>query len=218
MIRFQMKFFVVCLFFLFSTSAYSKNIVIQVDTIQNPLSMYSSQWLQTKYREANTAEDAEYLTREEKNIIWILNMLRLNPALFCRSVLLNPKSKYFEGIKERDYYFKSLVTHLEKMEPSFSLLQPDKEAYQSAYCHALYSGKTGYVGHERNSDCKEDFFGECCDYGFSDGLSIVIHLLIDRDVEGVGHRKICLSRKYSLLGTSIQPHKIYHSNAVLDFK
>jgi hypothetical protein len=100
-----------------------------------------------------------------------------------------------------------------------ALLYPDSLCFVSAECHAISSGKTGYVGHERQTkECKDKhlFFGECCDYGHKEPLPILMALLIDQNVPSLGHRKMCIG-PYGKMGVSIQPHKVYGNNAVLDF-
>ena len=98
-------------------------------------------------------------------------------------------------------------------------LNPELSCYESAQCHALSSGEKGYVGHDRvNKDCKMDFYGECCQYGYSKGLDIVLDLLFDYDVPSVGHRKICMSKDYQFIGASTKPHTVYQFNTVIDFK
>jgi hypothetical protein len=99
------------------------------------------------------------------------------------------------------------------------LLYPDSLCFEGARCHALSSGIKGYVGHDRLTDeCKKKWYynGECCDYGRSTALDIVMGLMIDENVPSLGHRVICLSF-FNSIGVSIQPHKIYGKNAVLDF-
>lgn len=121
-------------------------------------------------------------------------------------------------LAEDSFYFISLVNMLEKMEP-MNLLTPDKDCFESAKCHATYAGKTGYVGHDRKTkDCKtvKHFYGECCDYGHSDPLDIILSLLIDEGIPSLGHRMACLGN-YAKVGVSIQPHTKYGRNAVLDF-
>jgi len=105
------------------------------------------------------------------------------------------------------------------VEPIF----PEFRLFQSALCHARTSGKSGYVGHDRQKDpktgskCNSYFMGECCSYGNSDGLRVIIRLLIDNGVPSLGHREICLMKGYTNVGISIQPHKDYEFNCVLDF-
>lgn len=192
---------------------------ILIDSIINPLGIFSKEWIAEKYSACNTAKEVNYYSTSEKEIIQILNMIRMNPELFLNSVLLNPSSPYYKIQANRNQYDLSLIETLKKIRPNYRLLIPDKNAYISAKCHAEYSGKTGYVGHERiNSNCTKDFYGECCSYGYSDALSILMALLLDYNVPSLGHREICLSTDFSSIGVSIQSHKIYDFNAVLDFK
>jgi hypothetical protein len=51
----------------------------------------------------------------------------------------------------------------------------------------------------------------------SSARDIVLQLLIDHDVPSLGHRIICLSSAYSVVGVSIQYHSRYGKCAVLDF-
>ena len=189
------------------------------DTNANPLAKYSAVWKQPKYQKCNTAANVNYLTVEEKNLIWVLNMIRLSPKLYLNTVLLNPKCHFYQSAANRDYYYKSLIKDLTNLQPNTDFLFPDSSAYVSARCHAYYSGLNGYVGHDRKwGDCVQDFMGECCDYGFEDAVNIITHLLIDKNIPNLGHRIVCLSPEYNKLGTSIQPHQYYGNNAVLDFK
>jgi uncharacterized protein YkwD len=183
------------------------------DAYVSPLKEYSDEWNDPKYAVCNTARNANYMTSKEKEVIHILNLARMNPKLFCSTVL---KTDTYEAENE---YYTSLAETLEKMTP-VDILQPNKESFQSAQCHAISSGKLGYVGHTRQSaNCKRlaHFYGECCSYGETDAIGVVMQLLIDEGVPSYGHREICLSDAYLSIGVSIQPHKQYGMTAVLDF-
>ena len=166
------------------------------------------QWNDPKYQVANTGKNEDYLTNEEKKVFYYLNLVRMNPKLFADAYLNNLKNS-------KDYYESSLYKELQRLKP-LPILKPNRKLFESAQCHAIESGKSGYTGHNRKK-CKQFFMGECIHYGESDALEIVISLLIDKSVKSLGHRKICLG-DYSELGVSIQPHKIYGENSVLDFK
>ena len=183
----------------------------------SPLSAYSAEWNDPKYKACNTAEHVRYLNDVEKQIIYVLNMARMNPKLFCKTVLphVTDISSFADTKSE---YYKSLVKEMSAMEP-MGLLMPDSLCYVSANCHALTAGKKGYVGHDRQSaDCKkkQHFFGECCQFGVSDPLGIIITLLIDQDTESLGHRHICLG-SYTRMSPAIAPHKVYGTITVMDF-
>jgi len=222
----EWKLFATALLFIFihqfvfadSFKKYSLFITTADSTI-NPLLVYSNQWSDPVYQKCNTAQSLSYLNQEEKKIIWVLNMVRLNPQLFLNTVLLNPKCSFYKSEKSRNSYDKSLIKTLEQTIPITRALQPDSSCYVSAHCHAYYSGIKGYVGHQRvNKYCREDFNAECCQYGYSDGLSIVISLLLDYNIPSLGHRKICLANDYNFVGVSIQDHTKYQYNSVIDFK
>lgn len=185
----------------------------------SPLARYSSEWNNARYKTCNTAGKVIYMSAAEKEVIYILNLVRSYPALFAKTVL----SKY-PPISGRNYltkdrvYYQTLIDTLLTLDPK-SLLYPDSLCFVSAHCHAVQSGAAGIKGHVRNtSDCikKEHYYAECCDYGNKDPLKIVLSLLIDHGVPSLGHRKSCLG-DYSLLGVSIWPHEVFGSNAVLDF-
>jgi hypothetical protein len=196
-----------------------KNSVSNNSSIVNPLAKFSFEWNKLVYSNCNTAKDLEYLSATERDVIWVLNMARLNPVLFLNSVLLNPESDVFKTPKARSYYYNSLIEDLKILKPNQTPLFPDSNLFVSAKCHAFESGKSGYVGHDRKKNtCKKDFYGECCYYGLEDAFVVVISLLIDENVRSLGHRKIMLSNEYTLIGVSLQPHIDYGTNTVLDFK
>ena len=197
---------------------FSKNSILGSGAI-SPLATYSNEWNDIKYNACNTAANAAYMSVAEINVIYILNLVRTNPALFAKTVLKKyPVVSGKEELVNNAYYYQSLMKKLLTMEPQ-EMLYPDNTCYTSAKCHAYSSGIAGYVGHERrNRDCKtkQHYFGECCDYGNADPLEIVLSLLIDEGVPSLGHRNICLG-DYTRIGVSIQPHSKYGTNAVFDF-
>ncbi|WP_291726690.1 CAP domain-containing protein [Bernardetia sp.] len=176
-------------------------------------------WKNPKYNIAHTAQNIDYLTENEKLVYYYLNLARLNPPLFAETFLVKYKKwNSHENLNLSDYYTGSLYKTMKNMQP-VGVLYPQKDLFESAKCHAISSGKKGYVGHARlaNSNCVAKFSGECCSYGQFDALNIVMQLLIDSGVPSLGHRKICLDGRYKTLGVSVQPHKTYRFNSVLDF-
>jgi hypothetical protein len=166
-------------------------------------------WNDKKYSQAFTAANEDYLTEGEKMVFYFLNLARMNPHLFAKTYLV-------ANIGDpNDEYEVSLFDDLNNMQP-LPCLKPNQLCWESAKCHALSAGIRGYIGHDREN-CSSYFWGECCQYGPADPLEIVLQLLIDRGVSSLGHRRICLG-PYTELGVSIQPHGVYGSNAVLDFR
>lgn len=187
-------------------------------TTSNPLASYSGIWNQPQYLKCNTASETSYLTTKEKELIWAINMVRLNPRLFLSSVVnvYPERSGQNRLLNVREY--KSLQAELIRMD-ALSILQPDSLSFLSALCHAQESGARGYVGHDRFSKAceqKEHYYGECCDYGYTEAVDIIMHLLIDENVSSLGHRRILLG-DYQKIGVSIQPHTAYKYTTVLDF-
>jgi len=186
--------------------------------LSSPLSKFSSEWNDPKYLKCNTASSAGYMNSKEKEIVYILNLLRTDPRLFANTVVKKYPEYSGNSNLRRTTEFKSLMKTLESIKP-LPLIAPDASCYASAQCHAYSSGQRGYVGHDRkdkNCKSKKYFNGECCDYGHEDPLDILMSLLVDEKVPALGHRMICLG-PYRVMGVSIQPHRSYGHNAVLDF-
>jgi hypothetical protein len=182
---------------------------------------YKSQWDTEEYRVARTADTEDYLTKEEQEIFYYLNLMRLSPPLFAQTYVTG-----YDGDKgwSKGYAWderkESLVADLSAMEP-LPLLYPDVKLYELARCFALEGGKLGITGHDRTQTaCATGYSAECCDYGGAkNGFSIIMSLLIDagENNAALGHRKICFTSDYVKLGVSMQPHITYKFNAVLDF-
>jgi hypothetical protein len=182
---------------------------------------YASAWNKPEYQQAHTAKSETYLTEDEKEVFYYLNLVRLNPALFAETYADGYRGD--RGVTHGyawDERKASLLDELSAMEP-LGLIYPDTEMYELARCFAYEGGKLGIVGHDRSqTGCPSGYHAEGCDYGAENGLSIVIGLLIDagENNAALGHRRILLSSSYDRMGVSIQPHKGYRKNAVLDFK
>lgn len=208
-----MKHFLTPVFLFFTVTLFSQTVAV------SPLAAYSKIWNDKKYSVCNTAANCTYLSKDEKEVVYILNLVRVNPALFAKTVLVPYPSVSGDGYLAADsFYFISLLNTLQTMEP-LGVLYPDYQCFESAKHHATASGMSGYVGHERKtktSKAKKYYDGECCDYGHTTPLDIVLALLIDEGIPSLGHRDVFLSN-YSKIGVSIQPHKKYLTNTVFDF-
>jgi hypothetical protein len=185
---------------------------------QSPLGAYDKEWDNARYSACNTAASAAYMTAVEREVIYILNLVRMYPRQFANTVLKKYPQKMGSNYLYNSTYYITLLDTLLKIDSS-NLLRPDKKCFLSAATHAFTSGKKGTVGHERLNTAdknKEYYNGECIDYGASTGLDIVLSLLIDEGVPSLGHRSICLSG-YTAIGVAIRDHNTYRHNSVLDF-
>jgi uncharacterized protein YkwD len=183
---------------------------------------YAEDWSNPVYRIANTAEFVNYLTREEKNVILLMNLCRMNPALIEKTIL---QAYLKENEDEIGSYSKSLSSTLQRQKP-LELFHPDRTLTKAAVLHATEYGESGKTGHGGNGGVTGrvakygflgDAVGECCSYGFSDARGIVCQLLVDKDVSDLGHRKALLSETYRGAGVSIKDHATYDYNCVIDF-
>ncbi len=185
----------------------------------NPFVVYNTIWDNPLYAACNTGKHASYLSEREKDILFVLNLIRQYPGQFNETILATwPERQETPTLRQTTYY-RSLAATLKNLSPK-GLLTPDSLAWQSARCHALSSGKNSYTGHDRQSNlCTQQkyYHAECCHYGFSDPVEIVVSLLIDEDVPSLGHREICLDDVYKKLGVAFAPHKEYETNVVMDF-
>ena len=187
-------------------------------TVMSPLASFSNEWNDAKYLACNTAANAGYMSKEEREVVYILNLLHANPRLFANTVAAKYPAYSRKPRLTNLPEFISLLDTLRTLDPK-PFVGPDSLCFESAKCHAITSGIEGYVGHDRKTEeCKKKrrHNGECCQYGTKDPLSIVMSLLIDEKVPTLGHRFLFLST-FKGIGVSIQPHKTYGTNTVIDF-
>jgi hypothetical protein len=175
-------------------------------------------WPENIIESANTANNEPGLTSDEKQVIFYVNLVRLDPKLFSETYL----KKYLDSTRTKNSYTKSLKQTLENS-ASMDALEPKNDLHKIAKTHAVKYGKEGKTGHgnfdERFKEVESKYqhsVGENCDYGSNSPLETVMRLLIDDGVRSLGHRKNILNPQYNSIGVSIQPHKRYGSNCVMD--
>lgn len=176
-----------------------------------------SRWDSLTIAKANTAQNVNYLTGEEKLVILITNLARTDGFLFSETFL----TSFLEG-EEKNKYTKSLFKDLKNIK-GLSLLYPEEDLFKIAEGHAIKSGKSGHAGHQgfdarfKPVMKKYNSVAENCAYGYDQAIDIVLRLLIDKDIKDLGHRVNMLSPDFNSIGVSIKPHKTYRFNCVMDF-
>ena len=179
-----------------------------------------SQWEEATVRELNTAADLDYLDDEEKKVILFMNMARYDGPL-CANTFLESYLK--EKKLDNNSFTRSLEKDLKKVS-GLSPLVAEKDLTAIAQGHARKSGENGTTGHSGFKDRFEPLMGnpynhvgENCSYGYEKAIDIVVSLLIDEGIKGLGHRNNILSPDFNSIGVAIRPHKTFRVNCVMDF-
>jgi len=186
-------------------------------------SSYAQQWSDSTLAMCNTANEIGYLTQEEKAVIFYINLVRVNPKLFAQTYL---KTYLDTAPIKKSKYLESLKNELNKMK-KISPIEPQFDLFEVAKKHAIEMGNQGKTGHVSLSgenyesraielSKRYEKAMENCQYGYSDGLSIVIDLLIDEEIPDVSHRKSLLNPDVKYIGVAIRKHKVYRYNCVIE--
>jgi uncharacterized protein YkwD len=186
----------------------------------------------------DTAQDAEYLTGIEKDIVLEMNKARSNPRKYAESYI-QPKLRYYNGNNYSEPGKITIVTQegrkaadncivaLSKMQ-SAPLLRPEKGLSLGAKDHTADQGKTGKTGHD-GSDRSTPFTriarygksgntaGENLAYGSTTGRDIVVDLLIDDGVPSRGHRTNIMNKSFTQTGVSCGPHPQFRTMCAITY-
>lgn len=199
----------------------------------------AQKWTDAEFRRANTAVNASYLTNEEKNIVMYMNLIRIDGEKFYNTFLEDYINNYNTKVKQyRNYnelritrnnsYYTSLLKHLRGIK-NLQVFYPDDKLTALSRSHAQDLNRNNLDTHESSNGDKfskrlSKYFpnkamSENIDFGYSNSLDIVCHLLLDCGVPSLGHRFNLLDQKNKLntVGVSIQPHPSYSWCAVIDF-
>ncbi len=174
---------------------------------------------------AQTAADHPKMKDTEKQMVTVLNLVRLYPKKFAREYLpaVVKKAEYIEVSAAYEELVKELLNG-EPLEP----LSPDDFLSKHAQIHAKDMGRSGQAGHNssggktfnmRMAPMQKRYSGvaENCQYGFKDAAEIVVDLLIDDGIPERGHRRNILDPAFNLIGVSVEPHKKFDVNCVQIF-
>ena len=164
---------------------------------------------------ANTAADANYMSEEEKRMIFLCNLARLDGERFAQEYL----TPYINLKKDNDKNIPSLYEDL-KNTRDLPMFTPLKELHQAATVHLKemiesqmfeHSSPNGdspstrimkYVKNVRASSENIGARSSAQDIA----LDFTIQLLIDSGVESLGHRTVILGQtniKYDKIGVAI---------------
>jgi len=196
-------------------------------------------WTDAEFKKANTAVNADYLTNEEKNVVLYMNLIRLDGEKFYYTFLEDYINNYNSKVRQyRNYnelkisrnnsYYLSLLKHVKGVK-NLPMFYPDEKLTSLSRSHAIDLNRNNLESHDSSNGDKfskrlaKDFpnktMSENIDFGFSNSLDIVCHLLLDCGVPTLGHRFNLLDQKNKLntVGVSIQPHPSYSWCAVIDY-
>ena len=181
-------------------------------------------WPDTALAKANSAINVECMVEQEKQVIYYINLCRMNPSLFEETFL---KNYLKENRIKKDKNVKELITNLKETGPRV-LLKPDRILTETARKHAIDMGNSGRTGHNASDGTpyrsrmeellvKFSSVNENANYGNELAIDIVINLLIDSNSPNAGHRRNILDIESRFIGVAIEPHKRYKSNCVQVF-
>ena len=176
------------------------------------------------YDKANVAQDLDYLTKEEKRVVYLTNLARLDGALFAKTYLA--KHIQSKNLNKSNDAISGLIEDLNKTKLD-AVLTPTPKLSKASKFHAKDSGEAGYVGHDSTDGTPfskrlrgygiKGAIAENCSYGYQKAEEILMQLLIDENVPSRGHRKNILNPSYKYLGVAIHKHTKWSFTCVQDF-
>jgi uncharacterized protein YkwD len=180
-------------------------------------------WPQDTLDMANTAKAATYLTPEEKKLIQLINLARLNGKSFHERIV---KPYIKKNALDMDQYLESLAVDL-RASKGLHLLDPLPKLHESAAFHAHDTGHKGLFGHESSDGTdhitrihryhKRDKTVESLCYGYNNAVDIIMQLLEDEGIVEKTNRLHILAKDLHHVGVSIKPHTVYDHNCVIDY-
>lgn len=173
-------------------------------------------WSIEELSQARTADSCSYIGEIEKDAIMYLNLARLFPKKFKELELKGyiGTRKYGDYLKDSPW-IASLDSTLDTIS-AMPALRPDTALYAHAKCFAIEIGDNGTVGHERLNCEKNKRYGECSSFGMENGKDIIMQMLIDHNISGLGHRKQCLDLNNKSIGIYHYSHKEWGTCCVIN--
>lgn len=184
------------------------------------------EWSHSKYHLANTGSNVEGLDDKEKQIVFLQNLVRMNPELFLNTFL----KKYLERYPSLtgNAFVSTLRKELEEKSPLVLLhatvaLGVTAEAHNETLgakegVRAIVSDSTIVFAQQMRGLGTEEIISENCYYGSSDKPEdVVIGLLINIGVTPAVHRKAMLNKNYTQIGVAVKPNTIFNMVVALDY-
>lgn len=180
-------------------------------------------WPKDTLELANTAKAVTYLSPEEKKLIQLINLARLNGKSFHERIV---KPYIKKNALDMDEYLETLAVDLSTTK-GLHLLDPLPKLHESAAFHAHDTGHKGLIGHESSDGTdhltrihrfhKRAKIVESLCYGYNDAVDIVMQLLEDEGIVAKTNRMHLLAKDLHHIGVSIKPHTVYDFNCVIDY-
>lgn len=182
-----------------------------------------TKWPKDSLDMANTAATHANLSVEEKKLIQLINLARMDGTAFLNRIA---RPYITANDKDDDEYVEGLYSDLRKTK-NMHLLKPLEALHKSAAHHAHDMGSKGLLGHDSSDGTtftlrihsfhKPVTVSENINYGYDDAISIIMEMLIDEGVANRTHRHNILGQTFHHVGVSIRPHKMMEFNCVMDF-
>lgn len=170
------------------------------------------EWDHPFYRLADTGADFPGLSQDQRELIFLHNLCRIDPPRFERTYLRQYLKTYNYGTGEAGY-IASLQSYLKGLGPR-DYLRPDKRLNTAAKAHSLDQSRTGNFDHDGSSGesfserldrfkIPGGYRGENMQAGLSAPIDCFFSLLIDYPVKSLGHRYNIMSDGFNYIGIGI---------------
>lgn len=155
----------------------------------------------------------------QQEIIQLVNFVRQEPQQFLDEIAL-PYIK--ENALETSSYSKSLIRTL-RTQRALPALRKNENLTKMAVDYALEAGKRGWTDHIRTEARFKKYApemnvtGENLQFGSMSAVEVVMDLLIDQDIQHLGHRENILDIDFTQIGVAYDRHKTYETIGVMVF-
>ncbi len=116
-----------------------------------------------KYTQANTAKDVPFLSEEEKKMVFLMNLARMNPTLFLETFVKSHAEKHTD--MSDSALLDLLSSRLKEGEGNAQML-PNELLTQAADVHCEDMAKNDFVGHDGSNE--KTMYDRLDDVGYTD--------------------------------------------------